>query len=157
MGRTTLLQTHPISHIFSNLKHTKVNPKSLLWAGNILHPFHPFSTFYPHTGGMASLPLQRETIVHLRLRTVGVSLPTPWHPGHWHEWVSSKTLSEMTFCYPLLGKKNKSKRKLINFAVLVFVKNKLFLILFSAKRHSFQQPSHISDKQCIGQALNSSF
>lgn len=53
--------------------------------------------------------------------------------------------------------KKKIKEKIDKLCSLVFVKNKLFLILFSAKLHSFQQPSHISDKQCIGQAFNSSF
>lgn len=34
----------------------QVNSKSLLWAGkHILHPFYPYSIFYPHTGGMANL------------------------------------------------------------------------------------------------------
>lgn len=148
--------TQSVIYIFISNQHTKVNSKSLLWAGkHILHPFYPYSFLPPHGRDGNAATCWRETIVHLRLCTVGVSLPTPWYPSHGDSWVSSKPLSEMTFCYPLLGEKNQ-KRKLINFVVLVFVKNKLFL-LFSAKPHSFQQPSHISVKQCIGQALNSNF
>lgn len=65
---------------------------------------------------------------------VGVFLPPPSHPNHWHRWVYSKRLSEMTFCYSPFGEKKKSSREnSINSTVLVFVKNKLLLILFSVR------------------------
>lgn len=44
------------SYTFKSTQHTKVNSKSLLWAGkHILYPFYPYSIFYPHDGGLASL------------------------------------------------------------------------------------------------------
>lgn len=66
---------------------------------------------------------------------VGVFLPPPSHPNHWHRWVYSKRLSEMTFCYSPFGEKKKksSRENSINSTVLVFVKNKLLLILFSVR------------------------
>lgn len=54
------------------------------------------------------------------------------------------TTFKIDILLPLFLGKNKSKRK---FVVLVFVKNKLFLILRSVKLHSFQLPSHISDNE----------
>lgn len=44
------------SYISKSTQHTKVNSKSLLWAGkHILYPFYPYSIFYPHNGGLAGL------------------------------------------------------------------------------------------------------
>lgn len=42
---------------------------------------------------------------------VGVFLPPSWHPNHWHRWVYSKRLSEMTFCYSPFGEKKKIKQR----------------------------------------------
>lgn len=104
--------TQSVIYIFISNQHTKINSKSLLWAGkHILHPFYPYSFLPPHWRDGNAATCWRETIVHLRLCTVGVSLPTPWYPSHGDSWVSSKPLSEMTFCYPLLGEK-KSKEKI---------------------------------------------
>lgn len=45
---------------------TQVNSKSLLWVGkHILHLFYPYSIFYPHIRGMATLLHSgKKTIVH---------------------------------------------------------------------------------------------
>lgn len=98
----------------------------------------------------------KETIVHSRLRTVGVSLPIPRRPDHWHQWVSSKPLSEMTFCYPsYVGKKTKEKiDKLRSFSVCEKRAVPFFVL---SKTSFFPTASHISDKQWTGQALNSCF
>lgn len=98
----------------------------------------------------------KETIVHSRLRTVGVSLPIPRRPDHWHQWVSSEPLSEMTFCYPsYVGEKTKEKiDKLRSFSVCEKRAVPFFVL---SKTSFFPTASHISDKQWTGQALNSCF
>lgn len=59
MGQDTNFVVDPFNqsqNTFKSNRHTKVNSKSLLWAGkHILHPFYLYSIFYPYSGGTANL------------------------------------------------------------------------------------------------------
>lgn len=114
--------------IFKSMQCTKFNGK--LWGRKAcLLAFSPLSW-----EGWLSLQHSRGNNNVFKIVPVGVFLPPPWHPNHQHRWVYSKRLSEMTFCYsPFGGKKKPSRENSINSIVLVFVKNKLFLILFSVR------------------------
>lgn len=144
--------------IFKSNQHTKVNSKSLLWAGkHILHPFYLYSIFYPHTGGVANLQHSEKKQQSIEDRSLQV-LHSLFLASQPLTLVGVKQASfRDDLLLPLFLGKKTNQRKLTHFVVLVFVKNKLFLILFSAEHHSFQQPLCISDKQCVGQATNSSF
>lgn len=114
--------------IFKSMQCTKINGK--LWGRKAcLLAFSPLTW-----EGWLGLQHSRGNNNVFKIVPVGVFLPPPWHPNHQHRWVYSKRLSEMTFCYsPFGGKKKTSRENSINSIVLVFVKNKLFLILFSVR------------------------
>lgn len=73
--------------------------------------------------------------------TADASLPTPRTPVG----VELASFRDGILLPFFLG--GKIREKTDKLVVLVFVKDKLLLILFSAKLHAFQQPLYISNKQ----------